>query len=93
MFGSDDRSIVQEAVPCYATAAGLLAPPTTATGFLHVTLPAGHVRDIEPCALGLGVSRARAGRRPMHTFGADLERADAGGVRAGRGPARGNDAS
>ena len=52
MFGSDDRSIVQEVVPYRAPAAGPLAPPTAATSFLHVTLPAGHVRDIEPCALG-----------------------------------------
>ena len=62
MFGSDDRSIVRKAVPCRATAAGLLAPPTTATSFLHVTLPAGHVRDIEPCALGPdAIARLRKG--------------------------------
>ena len=38
-----------------AANAGTLAPPTTTyttTRFLHATLPAGRVRDIEPCALG-----------------------------------------
>ena len=62
VFGSDDRSIVREAAACRATAAGPLAPPTTATSFLHVTLPAGHVRDIEPCALGPdAIARFRKG--------------------------------